>query len=262
MAAAQSKPELIAIVGPTASGKSELALRIAKEFNGEIISADSRSIYIGMDIGTAKPTHEEQKRVRHWGLNLIEPGQPYSAFKFKNYAEHAISDIKKRGKMPIIVGGTGLYVDAVLFGYRFSATDTEPDIQNPRHRRRGSYKASPRILNPAITLIGIEIEPQKLKKRIAKRAQFYFKKGLIREMNELLNKYDPEVIMTSGGIAYKVCLAHINKQITQKEAQELIYTKEWQYVKRQKTWFRRNKFIQWYKSPNEAFTSVKITLNK
>jgi tRNA dimethylallyltransferase len=119
MEPATKKPELLVIVGPTASGKSDLALKVAKEFNGEIIAADSRTIYKGMDVGTAKPTKKEQELIPHWSLDLVEPGQVYSAYQFKKYAESKIAEIKKRGKLPILVGGSGLYIDAVLFGFGF-----------------------------------------------------------------------------------------------------------------------------------------------
>src|SRR4051812_22066904 len=119
MASTQQKPELLVIVGPTASGKSELALKVAQEFRGEIIAADSRTIYKGMDIGTAKPTKEEQQLAPHWGLDLVEPGQTFSVYQFKKYTEERIEEIKKRNKLPILVGGSGLYIDGILFGFEF-----------------------------------------------------------------------------------------------------------------------------------------------
>ena len=111
--------DLLVIVGPTASGKSALAMRIAEEFGGEIICADSRTVYRGMDIGTAKPTKEEQAKVKHWGLDLVQLNQRFTVADFKKYAEDAIEDIQNRGKLPILVGGTGLYIDAVLFNFSF-----------------------------------------------------------------------------------------------------------------------------------------------
>jgi tRNA dimethylallyltransferase len=120
---ATTKINLVAIVGPTASGKSALAMKIAKQFSGEIIAADSRTIYRGMDIGTAKPSKADQAAVPHWGLDLAEPGESYSAARFKEYALAKITDISSRGKLPILVGGTGLYIDAVLFDYKFPASD-------------------------------------------------------------------------------------------------------------------------------------------
>ena len=106
---------LVVIAGPTASGKTELAIRIAKKFNGEVISADSRAIYRGLDIGTAKPTSEEQQGIPHWGIDIVDPGERFTAANFKVYAQRKISEIRSRGHLPIIAGGTGLYIDSVLY---------------------------------------------------------------------------------------------------------------------------------------------------
>lgn len=115
MEASRPKPKLLVIVGPTASGKSELALKIAKRFNGEIIAADSRTVYKGLDIGTAKPSKEDQQAVPHWGLDLVEPGENFTAADFKRYAKDKIAEIKDRNHLPIAVGGTGLYTDSLVF---------------------------------------------------------------------------------------------------------------------------------------------------
>src|SRR6266404_2179467 len=112
---ATEKIKLVTIVGPTASGKSALAMKIAKKFNGEIIAADSRTIYKGMDIGTAKASSIDRQKVPHCGLDLVEPGETYSAARFKKYARAKIDEIQKRNSLPILVGGTGLYIDAVVF---------------------------------------------------------------------------------------------------------------------------------------------------
>jgi tRNA dimethylallyltransferase len=123
---ATGKIELVAIVGPTASGKSGLAMETARRFYGEIIAADSRTIYKGMDIGTAKPSKADQAEIPHWGLDLVEPGQGFSAQKFKVYANQKITDINLRGKLAILVGGTGLYMDSVLYDFQFGpAADAE-----------------------------------------------------------------------------------------------------------------------------------------
>ena len=102
---------LVVIAGPTASGKTELAIRIAKKFNGEVISADSRAIYRGLDIGTAKPASEEQQGIPHWGIDIVDPGERFTAANFKVYAQRKISEIRLRGHLPIIAGGTGLYAE-------------------------------------------------------------------------------------------------------------------------------------------------------
>src|SRR4249919_3340253 len=114
MASASEKPEILVIAGPTASGKSDLALKTAKQFNGEIISADSWTVYKGFDIGTAKPTIKERKAVKHHLLDVTDVKSGFNAPRFKELAESAINDISSRGKLPIIVGGTGLYIDSVV----------------------------------------------------------------------------------------------------------------------------------------------------
>ncbi|MDR3189869.1 MAG: tRNA (adenosine(37)-N6)-dimethylallyltransferase MiaA [Lactobacillaceae bacterium] len=120
--------KLIVIVGPTAVGKTALSLEIAEQFNGEIISGDSMQIYRGLDIGTAKATIAEQARVPHHMLDIVEPDQPYSAAKFVQAAQAAIADVTARGKLPILVGGTGFYVQALLGDRPLADVD---DIVNP-----------------------------------------------------------------------------------------------------------------------------------
>ena len=107
------------ILGPTGSGKTGVSVKLAKKINGEIISADSRAIYKGMDVGTAKPSLEEREGIPHYGLDLVEPNERFTVADWKAYAESKIKDIKARGKVPIIVGGTGLYIDALVFDYHF-----------------------------------------------------------------------------------------------------------------------------------------------
>ena len=115
----RTRRRVIVILGPTGSGKTGVSIKIAKAINGEIISADPRAIYRGMDIGTAKPTKKEQQQVPHWGLDLIEPGERFTVADWKYYTEQKIQEIKTRNHVPIIVGGTGLYIDALIYDYQF-----------------------------------------------------------------------------------------------------------------------------------------------
>ena len=120
---------VVAIVGPTASGKSALALRAAERTGGEIVSADSRQVYRGMDIGTAKPTAAERERVRHHCIDLVDPGAPYDAARYQADGRTALADIAARGKIAYVVGGTGLYVRALLDGLALDAAPTDPAIR-------------------------------------------------------------------------------------------------------------------------------------
>lgn len=292
MAAAAPRPELIAIVGPTASGKSALALKIAQNFGGEIIAADSRTIYKGMDIGTAKPTSTDQQRVPHWGLNLVEPGQRYSAYEFQKYAKAKIKDIKNGGKLPILVGGTGLYIDAVLYDFGFRAPPdakrragleelsvkelqgiiheqglpTAKNIQNPRHLIRiietgGQVHRRKITLDPGVLLIGLLPPDKIIKSNIAKRAESMMSKGLIDETRRLLQKYDPESLTGTAGIAYRAVLKLIKGEIYDEQAVELIKKTEWQYARRQKTYFKHNPHIQWFDNTKDAFEYTSTALS-
>src|SRR5688572_10823584 len=121
------KPSVIVVAGPTASGKSDLALKLAQKFNGEIISADSRQVYRGMDIGTGKVSKREQKLVRHWLIDVVSPLRQYSVAHWKKAAQKAITNITRRGKTPIICGGTAFWIDALV--YDMALPNVQPNLQ-------------------------------------------------------------------------------------------------------------------------------------
>ena len=122
------RPAVIILTGPTAVGKTELSLRLAREFNGEIISADSRQVYRLMDIGTAKPTAGQRARIAHHCLDLVDPDQSFSAGEFSRRARAVVTDIRVRKKLPIVVGGSGLYISAFLDGF-FDDVDVDPGLR-------------------------------------------------------------------------------------------------------------------------------------
>ncbi len=126
---------LIAILGPTASGKTALALSLAASFPIEVVSADSRQVYRGMDIGTAKPTGEERERVKHWLLDAVDPDDPFTLAQYQRLAYDAIEDIHDRGRLPLLVGGTGLYVRAVLEGLCIPEVPPNPDLRGELERQ-------------------------------------------------------------------------------------------------------------------------------
>jgi tRNA dimethylallyltransferase len=270
-----ARPELIAIVGPTASGKTSLALDIAERWNGEIICADSRTVYKGMDIGTAKPTAEEQARIRHWGLDLVQPGEPFSAADFKRHADAAITDIRSRGKLPLLVGGTGLYVDAVLYDYSFgppadaaqrkqlepmtiqelTAYCAEHNVilpenrKNKRHliraiERKSISAISKSKLSPNNYIVGIATNMETLRTRIVTRTEQLFENNVVAEATLLGKKYGWNSEAMTGNI-YPLLKLHLEGELTLEEVKDRFTTLDYQLAKRQMTWFRRNPDIMW-----------------
>ena len=125
-----SKPKVIVICGPTASGKTALSIELAKKINGEIVSCDSMQIYKDMNIGTAKPDEEEKQGIKHYLMDFVSPDQRYSVADFKNDAINAIKEILNKGKVPIVVGGTGLYVDSLIYGIEYSEIKVDEEYRN------------------------------------------------------------------------------------------------------------------------------------
>ena len=269
----RQKP-LLVIVGPTASGKTAAAIKLAKEFDGEIICADSRTIYRGMDIGTAKPSIEEQAGVPHWGIDLVKPGQRFTAYDFKQYADEKIADIRHRNKLPILVGGTGLYVDAVLFDYQFPSIDdsrsrssqerkTVDQLQeyckkhninlpenthNKRHLvnailRKEVPKRRRRPVSNSF-VVGITTDISELEQRIAKRFEEMWDRGVVNEAARLGHAYGWENEAMSGNI-YPLLKRYLAGELSKEEVKAKFITLDRQLAKRQLTWLKRNEHIKW-----------------
>ncbi len=229
----------IIILGPTGSGKTGVSTKLARALNGEIISADSRAIYKGMDIGTAKPTKEEQDGIPHYGLDLVEPGERFTVADWKTYAEDKIKDIRSRGKTPIIVGGTGLYIDALIYDYKFKGPtghkigDIEQKSCSDRKDIKGNY-----------LIIGIKCETEDLRTRLKKRIDKMFCQDLYDELNSLVQKYG----WGSGAMKsdiYEYAWKYLQGELTLEEAKEKCFYEDWHLAKRQMTWFKRNTQIEW-----------------
>jgi len=265
---------LVVIVGPTASGKSSLAIDLAEQFGGEIICADSRTVYKGMDIGTAKPSPEDQARVKHWGLDLVEPGEPFSVADFQKYAYEKITDIRARGKIPFLVGGSGLYVDAVVFEFQFTPIDSglhakleemsleelhdycfENNIILPENKKNKRYVVRAierknvdltRLTEPQqnTIIVGITTEKDILHKRIHERSEHLFESGMIEEAIALGTKFGWENEAMTGNI-YKLVKQFVDGTITKDELKLQNETADRQLAKRQMTWLKRNPFIKW-----------------
>ena len=266
---------LIVIVGPTASGKTSLAIQLAKKYRGEIICADSRTVYCGMNIGTAKPSLGEQQVVPHWGLDLVDPGDSFSASQFKDYACQKIKEIRSRGNIPFLVGGTGLYIDSVIFDFQFGAKSNEDkrcDLQEMTVSELQQYCANHNILLPENSknkrylvraieradekpsrlevplnntiVVGITTDKQLLKQRITDRAKKMFKDGVVEETIELANNSGWCNEAMTGNV-YPIIKKLIEKEIDEDQTIREFIVSDVNLVKRQLTWFRRNPFIEW-----------------
>ena len=270
-----NKTPLIVIVGPTASGKTSLAINLAEIYGGEIICADSRTVYKDMDIGTAKPSYEDCQRVPHWGIDLVYPYEYFSAAEFKQYSLKKIEDIRSRNKIPFLVGGTGLYIDAIVFDYKFgnksdvkkrtllekltieelweycSKNNIElPDNYNNKRYvirgiEQGGINNSREVeINNNIIVVGISTDRDNLRKRIKDRIEQFFDNNVVEEARILGKIYGWDNRAMSGNI-YPILHKYIDNEINIEEAKVEIFYRDWHLAKRQMTWFRRNKNIEW-----------------
>lgn len=266
---------LAVIVGPTASGKTAAAIELAKEVEGEIICADSRTVYKGMDIGTAKPTPEEQKEIPHHLLNVVYPNETFTAADFQKLAVEEIAKIRGRGKVPIMVGGTGLYIDSVLFNYTFGAQSSEKlrkkfeklsieelweycyknniELPENKHNKRyviraieqnGINKHKHNEMIDNCIVVGIITEKTTLLNRINHRAECMFSEDVMQETQRLVNLYGfGHEAMTAS--VYSLSHQINTGEISREEALKKFITLDWRLAKRQLTWFKRNKSIHW-----------------
>lgn len=282
MATGRAADQLIVIVGPTASGKSDTAMRVAQRHRGEIICADSRTVYRDLDIGTAKPSAADRALVPHHALDIIEPGQTFNAATFQQLATQAIADIQMRGKLPIIVGGTGLFVDGVLFDYQFGASGSSEiraeleaksveelqqycnnrgiELPNNSHNKRHLVRAIEqqginRRRNQAMRantfVIGVWPDKATLYKRITARVELIFQQNVVDEATKVAKIYGWNAPGLSGNI-YPIIRRLLAGDINQAEAVQQFIKADWQLARRQMTWFRRNSAIQWRETPAQA----------
>ena len=278
-----AKPKIIAVVGPTASGKSSLAVELAKKFNGEIISADSRQVYVGLNIGTGKITKKEMSGVPHHLLDVENPKNRFTVDLYKKLADKAIADILARGKLPIITGGTGFYVDAVIKNVILPDVPVNPKLRAQLSKKTASQlfaqlkKVDPKRANEigehnkvrlirAIEIvkaigkvpplktepkydtlsIGIKIDKEKLHQKIYLRLISRLKQGMINEAKKLHGAGLSWKRMEDLGLEYRYLARYLTNKISKAEMIEQLNRAICQYARRQIQWFKPNTNIHWF----------------
>ena len=281
---------IICIAGPTASGKTALAVELAKEFNGEVVSCDSMQIYKRMDIGTAKPTKEEMQGIPHHMIDVAEPDEDFSVSRYCEIASPIVDDIVARGKTAIIAGGTGLYMDSLIRGNSFAPFPStgarekleeqadelgmeymtgwlrrvDPEAAARIHDRKRILRALEVYLETGETItehnwktqlipprysplwLGLDFEPRAaLYERIDRRVSIMLEQGLVEEIRGLLASGIPEKCTAMQAIGYKEFIAALDGRCTIEEAADEVRKASRHYAKRQLTWFRRNKAMNW-----------------
>ncbi len=261
------RPLVIAVVGPTASGKTNLARFLAMQFNGEIVSADSRQIYKWLDIGTGKdgelqPNMVAETRLKdlypqlryidtipQWLTDFVDPNENFTVADFQARALEVIEDILERGKLPIITGGTGLYISALIEGYEFTGNQAR-DKNNPRHAQKTKYHKSPP--NWDVLYFGTDLPRQELYERIDRRLHERIKIGLIDEGKALVQKGLTYDRMRAFGLEYRYLADLIEGVLSEKEFESQLSAAIHQFARRQLTWWRHHGNVTWVTSSSQA----------
>jgi tRNA dimethylallyltransferase len=292
--------KLIVIVGSNASGKSELAVRLAKKFNGEVISADSRQVYKGLDIGSGKITKKEMAGIPHHLIDVISPKRTFTVAQYQKLALKAIKNIWRRDKLPIICGGTGFYIQAVVDGFlipevkpnfllrqKLQKLETnilfkllkQKDLRRAktidRHNRLRLIRALeiadaigkvPKLkknpLQADILMLGMKKSSPELKQRIRKRLMRQLKTGMAQEVKRLRRNGVSWKRLENLGLEYRYIAFYFQNKIKKEELFPALAKEIFRYAKRQMTWFKRDKRIKWLENKNQAENQTeKLVLN-
>jgi len=295
----KTKPKIIVVLGPTATGKSDVAVAIAKKVNGEIISADSRQVFRGMDLGSGKITKKEMLGITHYLLDIANPKTFFSVVKYKELAEKAIEKIIAKNKTPIICGGTGFYIDSVVKNIILPEVRLNKKLRSKLEKYSAEKlfkilkKLSPiraknidknnkvrliRAIEIAKTLgevpkiveklskydfifIGLDTDNNILKDRIEKRLIKRIKLGMIKEVAKLHKQGTSWKRLESFGLEYRQTALYLQSKIAKDEMIKNLKSEIWHFVKRQRTWFKRNKKILWFK-PQRVSQIIKLVQTK
>ena len=281
-------PKVVAVVGTNASGKSALGIELAKKYDAEIISADSRQVFRGLDLGSGKVTPEETQGVPHHLIDVREPNEFFSMADFQRMAYQAIDDIRGRGRLPMIVGGTGLYVDSVLDGYLLSDKEPDlayraeleklttpqlydmllalkPDVQVEKNNRNRVMRIIERIhdgddATPGKQArfeslrLGVSWPREVLSRRIDERLERRLEQGMIEEVQRLMDGGATTEFLLGLGLEYRFITQYLIGEIPDRQAMlDKLAIAIKQFAKRQMTWFRRNPEIVWLDMSGDAF---------
>jgi len=288
--------KLIVILGPTASGKTDLSIKLAKKFSGEVISADSRQVYKGMDIGAGKITKKEMKDIPHYLLDIASPKIRFTVLQYQKLAIKAINKIHKKNKIPFLVGGTGFYIQSIVDGIvipkvkpdwklraRLEKKNTEElfkmlkkldpkraksiDKNNRRRLIRAleivikTKKPVPLLKKEPpqfeVLILGIKISSDELKKLIKKRLLKRLKRGMVAEVKKLKKSGLSWKRLEEFGLEYRFVAQYLQKKLNYQEMIERIQKKSEYFAKRQMTWFKRDKRILWIKNHQDAKKFIK-----
>ena len=281
-------PKVVAVVGTNASGKSALGIELAKKYNAEIISADSRQVFRGLDLGSGKVTPEETQGVPHHLIDVREPNEFFSMADFQRMAYRAIDEIRGRGRLPMIVGGTGLYIDSVLDGYLLSDKEPDlayraeleklttpqlydmllelkPDVQVEKNNRNRVMRIIERIhdgdeATPGKQArfeslrLGVSWPREVLNRRIDERLERRLEQGMIEEVQRLMDEGATTEFLLGLGLEYRFITQYLIGEIPDRQVMlDKLAIAIKQFAKRQMTWFRRNPEIVWLDMSGDAF---------
>jgi tRNA dimethylallyltransferase len=293
--------KLIVILGPTASGKTDLSIKIAKKYNGEIVSADSRQVYKGLHIGSGKVTKKEMEGVPHWLLDVANPKRRFTVAQYQKLATKAIKNIQKRKKLPILVGGTGFYIQSIVEGIvipevkpnwelrkkleRIALPELVKQLEDIDPIRAGTIdKNNPRRVLRALEIartlkgrvpplrrnepdfctlqIGIKKNPEELKKLINKRLFKRLEKNALTNEVKKLHKTLSWKRLEEFGLEYRFVAQYLQKKITYQQMIDKIQIDSEHFAKRQMTWFKRDKKIQWLNDYREISNAIDNFIKK
>lgn len=276
LSSAQMKTRIIVVCGPTATGKSDYAVQLALERNGEIISADSRQVYTGLDIGSGKITEQEMLGIPHHLLDVASPKRTFSVAQYKKLADKAIKDIVKRNKIPIIVGGTGFYIDAVVFDQQLPEVRANAELRKALEKHSteqlqeqlqtldmeryqtidihnrvrliraieiatalGSVPKTTRTAAYDVEWIYLDHDDAVLKERIHTRLMKRMEQGMVQEVDRLHTEGLSWKRLEALGLEYRFVALFLQNKLSKENMLTQLETAIWQYVKRQRTWFKK-----------------------